>query len=339
MKQDNFQTAPVAFKDALLTSIQAARSIALTTHINPDGDGLCACLALKRILLQMGYMATLIVDDLSLDRFDFLAARQDVSLPDEQSDYDLLIIVDLHDRGRLGNRACLADHANETYIIDHHEIENDLMNVSKSWVEPWAVCTGWMIYRLFEREISALNPADQLYVGNCLYVTLLNDTNNFTNANTDIHTYEFSTALCQLGIKPHQLYRKFMTSRTADEMRLIGSVLSTIETHDHGNILFMHSTLQMLIDNHLDSDATSNLTRWVTDLKGVDTIVYFREEAENEYRLSLRSKSLNVHAIALTYGGGGHLVAAGCHCQGTLAELKYALLNQIRSASKVSFST
>lgn len=322
----------LTFTPALQKAVSSAYSICLTTHINPDGDGLAACLALQTILANMGYASDIVVDDLNLPRFAFLDvfAKVKVNTPDLR--YDLVIIVDLHDRQRLGDRAHLADKASQTFIIDHHEVENDLLPVTSSLVEPWAVCTGWMVYELFQEEIVRLNEQDKLYVGTCLYVTLLNDTNNFTNANTDHHAYQLSAELCKLGIKPYQIHRQFMQSRSAQEMRFIGNVLSTIELIDDGKILLMLSTLEMLKANALDADATSNLTRWVTDLKAVDNVVYFREEAPDSYRLSLRSKTKNVHKIALTYGGGGHLVAAGCQINGKLEAIRQKILDQIRNA-------
>ncbi len=325
----------ISIKASLLISLKNASSICLTTHINPDGDGLAACLAMQTILHNLGYNADIIVDDFNLERFAFVDVFSRIKINNPADCYDLVIIVDLHDKQRLGDRSHLAEKGNEVYIIDHHEVENDLLPATYSWVEPLAVCTGWMVYDIFMEEIAQMKATEQTYVATCLYITLLNDTNNFTNANTEIHSFELASELCKLGIKPHQIHRSFMQSRSATEMKFIGQVLSTIELHENGSILFMLSTLEMLEENHLDSDATSNLTRWVTDLKGVDCVVYFREEAADSYRLSLRSKSKNVHSIALSYGGGGHLVAAGCHVEGKLPEIRQTILNQLLAAELV----
>lgn len=126
-----------------------------------------------------------------------------------------------------------------------------------------------------------------------------------------------------------------MSSRTASEMRLVGLVLATVETLENDRILFMHSTQQMLKDNGLTNEATSNLTRLVQNVKGVETTVYFREEETEQYRLSLRSKTLNVHEIAVKYNGGGHLQASGCFMSGTLAEVKAIIIKEILAAQKL----
>jgi phosphoesterase RecJ-like protein len=323
------------FTEKLLLAVNGAKSIGLTTHINPDGDGLCTCLALKRILQHLGYKADIIVDELNLDRYNYLNAIEEVITYNNDMSYELVIIIDLHDYRRLGDRVNLTEKANYVCVIDHHEIEDDLMGCSCSWVEPAAVCTGWMLHEMFKQIIKTLSSEDKLYVGNCLYTTLLNDTNNFTNANTDKHSYELSAAICNYGTKPYMIHRQFMISRTPIEMKLVGEILSTIELYEAGRILFMHSTLEMLSRNNLDDEATSNITRWVQDLKGVETIIYFREENKDNYRLSLRSKTVNVHSIAIQYEGGGHLQASGCHCLGSLADLKLMMLDKISAAEKI----
>jgi len=323
------------FASKLLTALREAKSICLTTHIHPDGDGLCACLALKRILLNMGYQADFVVDDLNLDRYDYLHIFEHVIVDNERLKYDLVLVIDLHDYQRLGSRLHLVRSADKVVVIDHHEIQNDMMDCAFAWVDSNAICTGWMLHGIFQNLIQALSAEDKAYVGMCLYTTLLNDTNNFTNSNTDKSAYEMAAQICDYGVKTFLVHRLFMASRTPAEMILIGHVLSTIEYLENGRILFMHSTLQMLKELGLTPEATSNLSRLVQNLKGVETSVYFREEEQGKYRLSLRSKTINVNEIAVRFGGGGHLQASGCYIKGSLREVKDIIKTEILSARKL----
>jgi phosphoesterase RecJ-like protein len=327
----------IEFGPRLLKAAQDAKSICLTTHIDPDGDGLCTCLALKRIFKHLGFESDIIVDEYKLDRFNFLNASNEVIVDSEFLQYDLVIVIDLHDNGRLSTRLHLISSANNVFVMDHHQIEHDMMACNCCWVDASAVCTGWMLNEIFETTIRTMSPEDRIYIGSCLYTSLLNDTNNFTNANTDQHAYELSAAICSYGTKPYLVHRAFLMSRSPAEMKFIGLTLSTIELYENDTILFIHSTISMLRENNLDDDATSNITRWVQDLKGVNTVVYFREEGVGSYRLSLRSKTLNIHSIAIKYGGGGHIQASGCLCKGNLAELKKQILTDIAHAEKLTF--
>ncbi|MBM4399654.1 MAG: DHH family phosphoesterase [Candidatus Cloacimonetes bacterium] len=325
----------IEFGSRMLSEIQTAKKVCLTTHIHPDGDGLCACLAVKRIFRHLGVDADFVVDDLNLDRYAFLQVYDNVKAFDKDMQYDLVFVIDLHDYQRMGERLQLVKTADKVFVLDHHEIEDDMMDCAANWVDSDAVCSGWMLYEMFKAEISKMAAEDKVYVGNCLYTTLLNDTNNFTNANTDANAYDLAKAVCEYGVKSYQIHRKYMDTRTPPEMRFIGQMLSTLETYEQGTILFMDSTLAMLKENNLDNDATSNMSRWVQDLKGIETIAYFREEAPEVYKLSLRSKIKNVHSIAVKYGGGGHIRASGCSFKGSLNEAKKVMLSEILNAEKL----
>jgi len=75
-----------------------------------------------------------------------------------------------------------------------------------------------------------------------------------------------------------------------------------------------------------------NATRWVQGIKGIEVIIYLREEKEGVYKISLRSETVDVNKIAVLYGGGGHKQAAGCHLYGKLEEAKEKLLKDVIKA-------
>lgn len=320
------------FYRILMLEIGKAASIGMTTHAYPDGDGLCVCLALKRILARQGRVSDIIMDNLDLHRYDFLQALEHVRTDSPELRYDLLLVIDVHDRVRLNRRYHLLESARTVIVLDHHEVDDDLIECTHHWIDSSAVCTGWMLHALFGPEIENLGKEDRLYIGNCLYASLLNDTNNFINANTGLQAFDLALAVCRHGVSPADVYKVFMNERTPVEKRLEGQILATLEQVDNGRIVFMHSTLEMLRVNGLGPEATSNLTRLIQDLKGVETAVFFREEHPLRYRLSLRSKTIDVHHIAVRNGGGGHKEAAGCHLDGTLEAVKSMILQELQAA-------
>jgi len=128
------------------------------------------------------------------------------------------------------------------------------------------------------------------------------------------------------------LYKEFFLNHSAEEMRYVGQTLATIELHHNRKVLFMHSTLQMSIENNIDPESVMNITRWVQGVAGLDAIVYFREEEPGRYKLSLRSTKLDVNRIAVNYGGGGHIKASGCTIASSLPEIKARLLQELSAA-------
>jgi len=320
-----------------MAQIMAAESIAITTHINPDGDGFCAALALQRILQCLNRNSTIWMDNDDLSRYAFLDDGQptDVrSFATAQSvqNYDLAFVLDCNSYDRIGARRQLLDNAKNTVMLDHHVVEHNPIEADISLIETHYVSVGAILFALFKTEIISQKGKHKIYTGNCLYTTILNDTNNYANANTDAAVFALASELTELGIKPYQLYKEFFLNHSAEEMRYVGQTLATIELHHNRKVLFMHSTLQMSIENNIDPESVMNITRWVQGVAGLDAIVYFREEEPGRYKLSLRSTKLDVNRIAVNYGGGGHIKASGCTIASSLPEIKARLLQELSAA-------
>ncbi|MDZ4182835.1 MAG: DHH family phosphoesterase, partial [Candidatus Cloacimonadaceae bacterium] len=301
---------------------------------NPDGDGFCASLALQRLLLRLGYASSIIVDEGNLDRFAFLMQESTIELYRPEHRFDMVIVLDCNSGGRLGMRQALLDTAKTIILLDHHERENGVIPAQFSYIDPSYVSVGAILFDLFKEDIRGLKEEDRKHIGACLYTTILNDTNNFTNANVNPEVFRVAGEINALGIAVHLIYKEYFQNHSPYEMRYVGEVLSTIELHLDDRILFMHSSLEMLERNALCSEEVLSLTRWVQGVKGLDVIVYFREEAPELFKLSLRSLKLDVNLIAMSFGGGGHKNAAGCHLSGSLdsikAQIKELLVNSLQ---------
>ncbi|HQJ95525.1 MAG TPA: bifunctional oligoribonuclease/PAP phosphatase NrnA [Candidatus Cloacimonas sp.] len=324
-------------KIKLLSEFSKAERIVITSHIGLDGDGYCSALALQRIISSLGKNSVIVTDNDDLSRYDYLQdgkvqEKRFSSLNEEERTFSLAIALDCNSYDRLGDRRILIDNAITTIVLDHHQQENGLIKADLRYIDPSFACVGELIFSLLEEEINKMPPSDRIFVCNCLYTTILNDTNNFTNANTDAKVLNFAAKLVDLGIQPHTLYKNFYLNQSAEEMRYIGQTLSTIELYHHRQILMMHSTYLMSKENNIDPDSITNVTRWVQGVNGVQVIVYLREDKEGVYKISLRSETIDVNKIAVRYGGGGHKQASGCNMYGDLEEIKAKLLKDIIDA-------
>jgi phosphoesterase RecJ-like protein len=327
--------------DKLLQQVQLANNIAITTHVNPDGDGFCAAMALQRILSALYKESVIITDDDDLSRYEFLMkeAPDKVNIrrfktltEDERTRYDLVFVLDCNSFDRIKERKVLLQHANQIVLLDHHEIEHDPIQANLSYIDTSYVSAGAIVFDLLKPFIVNMPSVDRLYVANCIYVTVLNDTNNFANANTNSAVFTLAAELSDLGISVHRLNKDFLHNHSAEEMRYVGETLATIKLHNQRRILTMYSSLDMMQRNQLDPDSVMNITRWVQGVKGLKAILYMREDAPGLFKLSLRSVTLNVNKIAIKYGGGGHQQASGCTIYGQLEDIEAMLLRDISAA-------
>ena len=319
----------------LINYCSQAGSIALMTHVNPDGDGFAACLGLHRILKHFGYDADIVMDAYEYERYLYLVGDLPIQIYHDQLLYDLVVVLDCNSTDRIGQRQSLVQTATHVVVIDHHVADKDLIPCEYSYINTSHVSAGVIVFIAFEQDIKAMPAPDQLYVANAIYTTILNDTNNFSNANTNAEVFAVSSALCNYGLLAHKIHQSYFMSYSPNELRFLGEAMATIKMHYHGRILFMYSSLEMLHRNGLSGDTMSSLTRWVQGSKGVDAIVYFRQTADSDYRLSLRSVILNVNKIAVEHGGGGHRSASGCSISGSLEEIETAVLDALVSQLKV----
>ena len=67
-------------------------------------------------------------------------------------------------------------------------------------------------------------------------------------------------------------------------------------------------------------------------IQGIEVALFFREQPDGRFRISLRSKGrVNVAAVAEAFGGGGHECASGCALDGPLTAALQQLLAQLRA--------
>ena len=104
--------------------IKEQSSFILTTHINPDGDGIGSACALLELLLEVGKKARFVSPDPIPPRFLFLDKHnlfEEYSKQGNYSQTDVLIVLDAHKKERIGRVQDLLDlHNVTTVVIDHH---------------------------------------------------------------------------------------------------------------------------------------------------------------------------------------------------------------------------
>jgi len=319
-------------KEILNRFVSSSKSVAIMTHTEPDGDGFCASLALHRLLRHQGIDSEIIIDvDSQLERFKFLMNGTKLSIFESGNYYETLIVLDCNSYTLLGDRSELLMTARKRLVIDHHIPSDKELNSDYTFVDISEVCTGSIIYKMFKSEIDNLPQTEQRVIANNLYITLINDTNNFTNSNTDAKSLSLAAELVAFGIVPSELYKAFFLNNTTSQMKYLGEVLAGMELYNDGQILFLYSSLDMQKRNHLATNAIS-IPRFVQGIKGVEVIAFLRQDDKESYNLSLRSDTVDVNAIAVSYGGGGHRKASGAILYGELDELKFDLISKLKQA-------
>lgn len=295
--------------------LHKADEIIITSHIHPDGDALGSLLALNFCLLSLNKKVTMLVDDELPSLYKFLPGSSTIIRPGE-SVYkpDLMIVLDASDAERIGKVYTLVKAP--ILNIDHH-ISNTKY-ADYLYLDAAAAATGEILCDLFRQMKIVVSPA----IAVNLYTAIATDCGFFRYANTSAKTMRYAADLIDAGAKPHIISESLETKPLASIVALI-KVLDTLELHHDGKIALITVPPEIVAENE---ELTEGLVNYPRNIDGVELAVMLKIVSPDTIRVSFRSRQVDVSRLALHFGGGGHIRAAGCTIAGSITSVKEKVL-------------
>jgi phosphoesterase RecJ-like protein len=165
----------------------------------------------------------------------------------------------------------------------------------------------------------------------CLYITVLTDTGGFCYGNTSASTFALAKELVQAGADPKRIAQDVYFSTATSKLLLLGAALSNLKRE--GRLAWLSVSHQDMVRTCAAEEDCEGIVNYAVSIAGVEAAVFLRELPEGRIRTSLRSKgSVDVAAIALRLGGGGHENAAGVTLDGPLSRAVDQILAVLRPA-------
>lgn len=292
----------------VIDSVKAAEKILIVCHIRPDGDCLGAGFGLKRICETLGKKVDFVTDSDKPEAYSFIADYG--ALNDRKYDgYDLGIAVDCADDMRLGKYLAIYNKCRQTINIDHHQTNNRFGKIN--YVAPEKSSTCELLFDLIESD----NVIDK-EVATLLYLGISTDTGNFMHNNTKPETLSAAAKLLALGADQQLIVNSFYKNNTKNKLVLTAKAIESMRFFRDDGIVVMTVTSAMLCDCGCVMSDTEGLIDYGMSIGSVNVAVCMTEQKERSYKVSFRSKSTDVAAAAMTFGGGGHKLAAGCVVNG-----------------------
>ncbi len=320
----NAEGLDLLFRKAAARILRGER-ILITTHVNPDGDGLGSQLALARVLRRLGREVVLVNADPVARRFQFLyedgetppaADKKTVGLHDWA---DTLVILDTGENKRLGRVAPLAERmAGKRVVLDHH-VNGDIRDNDDVVVADASFSsTGEMTYRL----LSAMaTPMDQA-IATPLYAAIMYDTRGFRFIKGRSEPLLTAAALVSAGAEESSVQEHLFASMTRAEVTARSRVLSNMEFAHGDRFVWAVVPADLERETGADREEIGEAVAQMIALEEVMVAALLREETKGRYKLSLRSKaSCPVGQVAQALGGGGHMHACGAMIKGTRDEV------------------
>lgn len=303
--------------DKIRDILNNAKRIAIAGHVRPDGDCIGSSTALYQYLDI--YKNELGIEEVDIylepygEQFKLLSGLEGIKCSCVGNEvYDLFIALDCGSKDRLGVVYEIFDQAKNTVNIDHH-ISNTMFATINHVVE--ASSTSEIIYSLIDDDKITKEIATSLYVG------IIHDTGVFKHPNTTSRTMTIAGRLIDKGIDFSKLINDTFYAKTYTQNQIIGRCLMESILVLHGKVIVSSISRKMMEFYNVTTTDLDGVVEKLRVTTGVEVAMFVYETNPSEYKVSMRSTGkVNVSKIAVYFGGGGHVQAAGCTIHGGLTD-------------------
>ncbi len=307
----------------LTDCLQDIRTVAITGHIRPDGDCIGACMAFWHYLKDnFPQIEAKVYLESVPERFQYIPGTEEIACKADDREFDLFAAMDCSDTDRFAPFIRYYQTAGKRLCIDHH-ISNQGIG-DYYCIEPGKSSSCEVLFGLMEEDEISCPAATALYTG------IIHDTGVFQYSNTTPNTMRVAAALMEKGVDFSLIIEDSFYKKTYLQNQILGRALLE-------SMLICDQKVIVSAIRRKDMDfygiGPEDLEGIVSQLrltKGVEVAIFLYETAIAEYKVSMRSNSLvDVSKIAVFYGGGGHMRAAGCTMQGMMHDVVNNLTRHI----------
>ena len=283
------------------SELKDVKTIAIGGHVRPDGDCVCSVMALYHYLQKELPEAKI---DVYLEEppapFQILEGIEEIKSGFNTDEcYDIFVALDCNDE-RLGGALPIFRRAHKRINIDHHISNTGSGDVNI--VEPERSSTAELLYDLME----------------AVYLGIAHDTGVFRYSNTSPRTLQIASELLKFGFDFSALIEDTFFEKTYVQTQIMGrAVLESVRFMDNRCIVSM-VTRRMMEFYQVGPKDLDGIVNQLQGVRDVDCAIFMYETGTLEYKVSMRSNGrVNVAQVAVKFGGGGHVRAAGCTMNGT----------------------
>ena len=302
--------------------LNEASSIALISHLDPDGDNLGSLTALSKSLLNLEKKVYPIEFDKIPENLKFLP-NLDLLSDNTDININMIICLDCANYERLGKIDDLFNNAKYRINIDHHqsnEFYGDVNIVKKGYSS-----TCELVFDL----INEINLPIDKEISMSLLTGISTDTGRFLYSATTADTLAKASRLVENGADMMKINELIYQSKKFEAQLLENEILSKTEIYNDYVAFGFVMTDQLNKYNVEISDIDSVINTF-RDTDKIKISVFIKQQTENEYKVSFRSKgNIDVGLIAKNLGGGGHKNAAATRITGDFETVSNKIKEEI----------
>ena len=300
----------------LAECLKGVRTVAIAGHVNPDGDCIGSCMGVYLYLrdnfpdiradvyMEKPREVFYYIEDLDQVRTEY----------DGSVSYDLLILLDISSKDRIGVAGPCAETAKAVLCLDHHVTNKG----HYTWFRnvPTASSASEVVFDFLEEEKISRACAAALYTG------IVHDTGVFQYSSTSPKTMRIAAALMEKGINFSRIVDQSYYQKTYVQNQIMGRTLMESIMLMEGRCIVGIVRLKEMKFYGLNPSDMDGIVAQLRNTIGVEVAIFLYETAIAQFKVSMRSKEVvDVSKIASYFGGGGHVRAAGVTMQGTFHDI------------------
>lgn len=314
--------------DEIEEQVKIAKTIAIFTHENPDGDAIGSSLATYMLLKSFGKQVDVIIPVIP-DTYKFLpCSEESIREAEEGKVYDLAVALDCADIKRLDDLTGAYEAAKVTVNIDHHS--SNTMFADYNYVNPVAPACAQIVTSICQLLGVEINKE----VGTALLTGIITDTGGLRYDGVTAETYEFVADILKKGVKVSKVYNQAFAAITREKFEIKKLATNRLEFIEDGKIAYTYITKKDMEEHNVSISDLDGIVEIGRDIQGVEVSVFLYER-EDGFKASLRSNEyVNCADVCLLFGGGGHIKASGCTLPYSLEESKEKMLTEVKRVIK-----
>ena len=278
-------------------------------HAYPDGDAVGSGYALMRALKEMGKRARVICSQPIPQVYSYIT---DIDMPDFEP--ECYLSVDVADLKLLGD-GCEKYDGKVLLSVDHHGTNR--LFAEHNIVDASASSASEMVLQL----IDVLGVDIDRSIAECIYTSLSTDTGCFNFDNTTAFCHETAAECIRAGADYKRINYNCFRLKTKARVALEGYIYSHMSLTCGGRAACAVLTRDFIESIGADDDDTDNLSSLMVQIDGIEVGSLLTQTKDRmAFKVSMRSRNVNVSEICALFGGGGHVSAAGCTIEGADAK-------------------
>lgn len=275
-------------------------------HVKPDGDAVGSAAALCEVFRQLGESAKILSADKIPTRLEFILANTGAEVA-ENTVGCTAVSIDVASPTQLGSLSESAP--TPVLMIDHHAVGEPLAD---GYIFPDASSAAEALYDIILILESMGKVRINKTLAFALYTAISSDTGCFAFSNASVKTHICAARLMEHGIDTAYINHKLFYSKSKEQITAEGFIASKIKTAQNGRIAYATLTQKERESLGVLPEHFETAIDVVRALHGAEIAFVVKEEKEGKMKVSMRSTGADVASVAKSFGGGGHIRAAGC---------------------------